>query len=82
MPEGIVTPKVDRAPAYRYRDRDLNILHTTSVPKDDENALEYFAFVQRWFKDTEVRYIEKRPVGETTYNFLKYEYQDGKAVPM
>lgn len=69
-------------PAYRYRDRDLNVIHTTSVPTDDENALAYFAFIDRWMPNAQVQYIEKRNVGSTEYNFLKYEYKDGEAVPM
>lgn len=66
-------------PAYRYRDADLNIVHTTSAPKDDTQALHYFGLVSDWFKDLQIVFIEKRDTGSTEYHFMQYEF-DGKEV--
>jgi len=76
------TTVTEPRPAYRYRDRDLNILHTTSAPRDEDEAFKYFEFVERWLPTAGVQYIEKRDVGAKEYHFLKYEYRDGKVVPM
>jgi len=73
---------VDKAPpvgGYRYRDEDLNIVHTTSAPQSDEQALHYFNLVTDWFKDLKVRFIEKREPGSTEYHYMQF-YFDGEKV--
>ena len=69
-------------PAYRYRDADLNVIHTTSAPKDDTQALNYFGLVSDWFKNLRVVFIEKRDVGSTEYHFMQYEFDGKEARPL
>jgi len=75
-PAPIVT---EPGPAYRYRNADLEVLHTTSAPSNDTQALHYFNLVQDWMKDERVVFIEKREAGETKYHFMQFEF-DGKEV--
>lgn len=71
------TPSVQPGPAYRYLDSDLNVVHTTSAPRNDTEALHYFHIVSDWFKGTSIVFIEKCEIGETKYHFMQYEF-DGK----
>lgn len=44
---------------YRYRDAQLNIIWTTSVPKDDEAAVAYFHTIMQFGKGFKPVYLEK-----------------------
>lgn len=66
--------------AYRYYDGSMDIVHTTSVPRDDEAAFAYVEKVDGWLPGTRVRFIERRLVGAREYYFLPVQVVEGKVV--
>lgn len=61
------------AAGYQYRDANFNIIHTTSVPMTDKEALEYFSIVALWFNKPPV-YIEVRRFDTGKYKMLPFAY--------
>lgn len=66
--------------AYAYLDTNLHVLHSTSVPTDDEHAVRYVVLVEEWFPQDKVRFIQQRAIREREYFFLDLEVVDGKPV--
>ena len=69
-------PKRD-AHGYTYLDANFVPMHTTSAPCNDEEALEYFGIVKnfRYTTDVQVKYIQKRALGEHEYKMMPYWYE-------
>lgn len=61
-------------------DENLRIVHTTSQPQTDQQAYDYFAFVQRWFPNLKIRYIEKREINKDHFELMDYQYVDGEVM--
>lgn len=65
------------AAGYQYMNDKFVIVHTTSVPMTDQEALEYFGIVQLMFTadpDLWVRYIMRRDIGEQTFKMMPFQY--------
>jgi hypothetical protein len=65
------------AGGYQYLDDGFRIVHTTSVPMTDEEALEYFSVVQLMFTgepDLWVRYIKRREINSVEYKMIPWQY--------
>lgn len=66
---------VRTAASYRFYDASLKEVHTTSVPVNDEEALEYFGIVSVWFDDRDQpRYLSRRSFDSGDFKMLPYEY--------
>lgn len=66
-------PPTREAAAYRYRDASFNIIHTTSVPMTNQEALEYFSVVAVWF-DKPPTYVESREFDSSKFTMLPFVY--------
>lgn len=75
-------PPQREAGGYQYRDDRLDIIHNTSAPLTDAEALEYFAVVQSWFPGCKVQYIERREMYKYVFEMMDYQYVDGEVVPL
>lgn len=65
------------AGGYQYMSSEFKIVHTTSVPMTDDEALEYFGVVQLMFpsKPTlEVKYILRREINGTEYKMMPWKF--------
>lgn len=66
------------AGGYQYMDANFRVVHTTSVPMTDDEALGYFGIVQMMFphesEDFHVKYILRREVGGTEYKMMPYTF--------
>lgn len=60
------------AGAYEYLTEKLDVLHTTSVPMTDQEALEYFSFVQEWFPNEDVKFITRRELDGKTFEMMDF----------
>lgn len=63
--------------AYRYRAADLSIVHITTVPRNLEEALDYFTNVAAWcVPGSKPVYIERKAndASETEYHLLPFRY--------
>lgn len=58
---------------YMYKDALFQDVHLTSVPRNLDEALEYFRWVAETF-DTNVKHIAYRAPDETEYKILPYVY--------
>lgn len=67
------------AGAYEYLNESLMVLHTTSVPMTDAEALEYFSFVQEWFTTEKVKFIQRRELDAAKFEMMDF-FWDGKEV--
>ena len=72
------TKPTRKAGGYRYRDKNFNVLHTTSLPTSDKEALLYFARVSGWFRSVDARYLERREVGGWEFQFIPVEFIEGR----
>jgi hypothetical protein len=72
------------AGAYEYLDEKFVVLHTTSVPMTDREALEYFPIVEQWFNEMTPKYITKRAVDGHEFKMLPYTYDadTGEVTPI
>lgn len=69
------SPDLEReAAGYQYRDSSFQIIHTTSVPMTDQEALEYCSIVDAWFLDVSPMYVEVRRLDSGHYKMLPYVY--------
>lgn len=64
-------------PGYRYSDSSLHPVWHTSVPKDDEAAVEYMRTLSTMLR-TGVAYVERREPGEFDYKLLPTFYDTVK----
>lgn len=65
------------ASGYQYLSDKFVVVHTTSVPMNDEEALEYFSVVQLMFPahpDLWVRYITRRAIGDNAFQMMPFQY--------
>lgn len=65
------------AGGYQYLSNEFVVVHTTSVPMTDEEALDYFGIVQLMFHndpDMWVRYITRREINGIEYKMMPYQY--------
>lgn len=60
------------AGGYEYRDEFFGLVLVTSVPRTDDEALEYFKVVQEWGEPAV--FILKREYEEFTYKPMPYKY--------
>lgn len=72
-PEEIVQRE---AHGYEYYSGRFEPIHMTSVPMNDEEALDYFRIVDamQFTEDVRVQYIYKRAWGENEYKMMPYQY--------
>lgn len=71
--------------AYQYLSDKFVVVHDTSVPMTDEEALEYFSVVQVWLADVPVVYITARELdGNDKFKMLPYKRdpETGKVVSL
>lgn len=63
------------AGGYKYYDKSFREVHTTSVPINDEEALDYFGVVSVWFDELDQpRYLARRALDGSKFDMLPYEY--------
>jgi len=66
------------AGGYQYMDQRFRVIHTTSLPMTDDEALEYFGIVQLMFPaepdDFEVKYIMRREIHGTEYKMMPWQF--------
>lgn len=55
---------------YRYTSINFVVLHVSSVPQEDEAAIEYVAQVNKWYPTTKVMLIEKRNKGQQDWRLI------------
>lgn len=60
---------------YAYLDPVFQEVWTTSVPKNDEAALDYFGTVHELFPNKVVKHVAKRADGETDYKPMPFVYR-------
>lgn len=65
---------VREAGGYQYYNEDMKLLHTTSVPKTDKEALAYFHDINRFFATSRVKYIWRRAMWQGDYLMMPYEF--------
>lgn len=64
------------AAGYQYLNDKFELLHTTSVPVNDQEALEYFSFIKTWFFEESPKYITRRELDSVDYKMMPYRYND------
>lgn len=71
-------PVTREAGAYQYLTDKFEIVHSTSAPLNDEEALEYFGMVQLMFPregpDFWVRYIMRREMHGGEFKMMPWQY--------
>lgn len=55
---------------YRYTSINFVVLHVSSVPQEDEVAIEYAAQVNKWYPTTKVMLVEKRDKGQQDWRLI------------
>jgi hypothetical protein len=61
--------------SYQYLDDKFVVIHITSVPMTDEEALEYFGLVDLMFPDeVHPKYITRKGLTESTWSMMPYIY--------
>jgi hypothetical protein len=76
---------VREAQSYQYLTDKFEVLHHTSVPMNDVEALEYFGFVNTMYLNAVATYITVKRFGEgEKYQMLPYIYDHDReeAVPL
>lgn len=66
--------KRERA-AYQWLDAMFTPLHTSSVPMDDEEALDYSKLVELWFPGRKVKYLWGKDLGSNDFKMLPYQIE-------
>lgn len=66
------------AGGYGFLNEKFDVLHYTSVPKDDEDAIGYSVLVAGWYPDQEVKYIIRRELMEHKYKMIPYKFEEGR----
>jgi hypothetical protein len=69
---------VREAAAYQYMDEGFHVLHTTSMPLCDEDAVDTFRIVAIWFPDDLPRYVLRKEFGEDTFHMIPGQYIVGE----
>lgn len=70
------------AQSYQYLNDKFEELHITSVHATDEEALEYFSFIQTWFINEVVKYVvARRYDGEKKLLPFTFDNQSGEVIP-
>jgi hypothetical protein len=59
---------------YQYFDEKLTILHITSAPKCDDEAIDMFSTVANWFPTRTPKWIQVKRPGESKFETLPVEY--------
>lgn len=64
------------AGGYQYLSDEFKVVHTTSVPMNDEEAIDYFRIVQCMFpKDSvKVKYLTRREMNGHEYKMIPWQY--------
>lgn len=64
------------AGGYQYINDKFEVVHTTSVPMNDEEAFDYFRNVEQmnFNHETHVRYLTKRGLRDNDYKMLPFQY--------
>lgn len=62
------------AGAYEYLSDTFEVLHVTSVPMTDQEALEYFSWVQTCFPEKKPTFIQRRPLDGHTFEMMEFFY--------
>jgi hypothetical protein len=74
------------AHGYEYYSDRFEPVHMTSVPMDDEEALDYFRIIDaiRFTEDIRVQYVYKRAWGESEYKMMPYQFnrETGQVLPI
>lgn len=55
---------------YRYTSINFVVLHVSSVPQEDEAAIDYVAQVNKWYPRTKVMLVEKRDKGQQDWRLI------------
>ncbi len=64
---------------YQYFDDTLVVIHTTSMPRTDQEAFDLVPKIESWFsRPVRVRFIAARELNDYNYLFLPVEVKDGK----
>lgn len=66
------------AGAYQFLTDKLEVVHTSSVPTTDKQALLHLKLVQCWFPSERVQYITKRNMNGREFTMLPVEIIDGE----
>jgi hypothetical protein len=66
------------AAAYQYMDEGFHDLHTTSVPVNDADAVDYFRIVAIWFPSDPPKYLLRKEFGADTFHMIPWQYVDGE----
>ena len=69
-------PPSREAVAYQYLDDHLNILHHSSVPKTDDEAIDYFTFVADMGPLFHPKFIAAKRPGSLRYDVLQVWYEE------
>lgn len=72
------------AGAYQYLTDKFEIIHTTSVPMTDDEALEYFSIVQLQYPTVTLQYITRRGMNEYKFAMMPFQYdkETGEVKPI
>ncbi len=77
QPQTFPTTSVGReAVAYQYLDERLNVLWHSSVPKTDDQAIDYFTFVADIGPAFHPKYIAAKRPGSLRYDVLPVWYEE------
>lgn len=67
-------PPQREAAGYQYRDASFNVIHVTSIPATDEEAMDYCRIVAVWFNYKGDVYVEARRFGEGKHKMIPFVY--------
>lgn len=69
---------VREAAAYQYLDEKFVVLHTTSMPLCDDDAVDTFRIVAIWFPNNPPRYVLRKDFGSDEFKMIPWQYVEGE----